>query len=68
MACDCAVEPFATVRHSVTNNRITLDAYLGQVTGAEIEARLSATWTPIRALDVLPFTSAHAKLRKLLQP
>jgi A/G-specific adenine glycosylase len=64
------LRPFGTIKHTITNNRITLRALRTSVNG---EARslattttFSAEWRAIRDLDLLPFTSAHAKLRGLL--
>jgi A/G-specific adenine glycosylase len=60
--------PFATIKHTITNNRITLQASHAEVNGesAALETELSAKWHPIVALDQLPFSSAHARLRSLL--
>jgi A/G-specific adenine glycosylase len=60
--------PFATIKHTITNNRITLQASHAEVNGesAALATELSAKWHPIVALDQLPFSSAHARLRSLL--
>jgi A/G-specific adenine glycosylase len=62
-----ALAPLATIRHAITNNRITLAAYAGETTRDIFAARLNARWTAISQLDALPFGSAHAKLRGIIQ-
>ena len=64
--------PFAeigTVKHTITRNRITLQAYAGEANGqAKRLARfLSSEWRAISELQQLPFSSAHARLRGLVQ-
>jgi A/G-specific adenine glycosylase len=63
------LRPFATIKHTITNNRITLQASHAEVNGesAELAAELSAEWCPLSELEKLPFSSAHAKLRALLR-
>jgi A/G-specific adenine glycosylase len=63
------LRPFATIKHTITNNRITLHASHAEVNGesASLATELSAEWRQIRELDRLPFSSAHAKLRSLLR-
>jgi A/G-specific adenine glycosylase len=60
---------FATIKHTITNNRITLRAEHAHVNGnAHILAtELSGEWYSINKLDHLPFSSAHAKLRTMLK-
>jgi A/G-specific adenine glycosylase len=60
---------FATIKHTITNNRITLRAEHARVSveAAALAHRFSAEWHSINQLDRLPFSSAHAKLRTLLQ-
>src|SRR5687768_16236116 len=62
-------QPFATIKHTITNNRITLRAEFALVNGeaSALATDLSAEWFSIKHLDRLPFSSAHAKLRSLLQ-
>jgi A/G-specific adenine glycosylase len=63
------LRPFAIIKHTITNNRITLEASHAEVNGesASLAVELSSEWRPIRELDRLPFSSAHAKLRSLLR-
>ena len=61
--------PFATIKHTITNNRITLQASHAIVNG-ESEAlaqELSAEWRSLTEIERLPFASAHGKLRALLR-
>ena len=60
---------FATIKHTITNNRITLRAEHAHVNGDAhtIATELSGEWYSIKHLDRLPFSSAHAKLRTMLQ-
>jgi A/G-specific adenine glycosylase len=60
---------FATIKHTITNNRITLRAEHVHVNGqaATLATEFSGEWYSIKYLDRLPFTSAHAKLRTMLQ-
>jgi A/G-specific adenine glycosylase len=64
-----SLRPFATIKHTITNNRITLEASHAEVNGESVSlaVELSSEWRPIRELDRLPFSSAHAKLRSLLR-
>lgn len=63
------LRPFATIKHTITNNRITLQASHAEVNGesSSLAVELSAEWRRISELDRLPFSSAHAKLRSLLK-
>jgi A/G-specific adenine glycosylase len=63
------LRPFATIKHTITNNRITLQASHAEVNGesASLATDLAAEWRPISDLEKLPFSSAHAKLRALLR-
>lgn len=58
----------ATIRHTITNNRITLKAFAGSPSSASMARRLKARWVPVEDLDSLPFSSAHAKLRSMMRP
>ena len=62
------LRPFAIIKHTITNNRITLQASHAEVNGesASLATELSAEWRTISDLEKLPFTSAHAKLLALL--
>jgi A/G-specific adenine glycosylase len=57
----------STIKHSITNNRITLTGYAAETKDEKIAERLDALWTPIAKLAGLPFSSAHGKLRKLIE-
>ena len=63
------LRPFATIKHTITNNRITLQASHAVVNRefASLATELSAEWRPITDLNLLPFSSAHTKLRAQLQ-
>lgn len=61
------VKPLATIRHTITNYRITMLAYAGTAQDRRAAARLNARWIAIPKLEGIPFSSAHAKLRGLLQ-
>lgn len=67
LACPLELKPFATIRHTITNNRITLTAFHGAATASDLEAKLNGQWTPLKKINALPFSSAHAKLRQMLQ-
>lgn len=57
---------FATLRHTITRNRIQLDVYAGSASGSQLADRLGSRWIAIAELENLPFSSAHARLRRLL--
>jgi len=61
--------PLATIRHTITRNRITLRAFGRRVNGGPdiLADKFEAQWRLISDLQRLPFSSAHAKLRALLQ-
>jgi len=63
------LRPFATIKHTITNNRITLTAKTAHLNGeaATIATDLAAEWRTISELEKLPFSSAHSKLRALLR-
>lgn len=65
---DLKVRPFATVKHTITTNRITLRASTAEVNGdaAALAAECSAEWRCVDEIAALPFTSAHSKLREML--
>jgi A/G-specific adenine glycosylase len=57
------LEPLATIKHSITRYRITLEAY--QVTGREaarIPADIAGRWLARGQLKRLAFTSAHKQI------
>ena len=57
------LEPFCTIKHSITRFRITLDVYRAAVpNGIRPPWPASARWLTKTALDRLPFTSAHRKI------
>ena len=60
------LEPFVTIKHSITRYRISLQACLVTVTKS---ARVTATsrWLTIEELDALAFTSAHRKILQALR-
>jgi A/G-specific adenine glycosylase len=68
---EASLKPFSTIRHTITNNRITLRAFDGTLgaksSGARLARQFDAEWREVSTLHQLPFSSAHAKLRALLQ-
>jgi A/G-specific adenine glycosylase len=64
-----ACELVATIKHSITNNRITLRAFAAPANGNSktLAKRFEAQWHLIEDLEALPFSSAHARLRTLVQ-
>ena len=60
--------PFATVKHTIMNDRITLRASIVPVNGeaASLAADFAGEWRTLRELNHLPFSSAHGKLRQML--
>jgi A/G-specific adenine glycosylase len=65
---DLPLRPFATIKHTITNNRITLKAKSADVNGeaTALAKSLDAEWRTLADLENLPFSSAHGKLRALL--
>jgi A/G-specific adenine glycosylase len=57
-------KPFAVVNHSITRYRIRLEAHFASMQGSEPPP--STEWCALKDLTALPFSSAHAKLRKQL--
>ena len=61
------LEPFFTVKHSITRYRITLDSYLATGMPAEKIPVAKGKWVNRTRLSRLPFTAAHGRLlRRLL--
>ncbi|HEV8541374.1 MAG TPA: A/G-specific adenine glycosylase [Verrucomicrobiae bacterium] len=62
------LNPLTKIRHTIMNQRITVEAFTGEVNGnADVLAKtFAAEWHPIGKLKSLPFTGAHARLRELL--
>jgi A/G-specific adenine glycosylase len=58
--------PLATVKHSITRYRISLEACLA-VTRGKLPAFERARWLPLPELDLLPFTSAHRTVLQALR-
>jgi A/G-specific adenine glycosylase len=57
------LEPFCTIKHSITRFRITLDVYrAGVPNGIRPPSPAGSRWLTKTALDRLPFTSAHRKI------
>ena len=60
----CALEtlaPLATVKHTITRYRITLEAFRGELNGT-IPRATAGEWIPKSELERLPFTSAHRRV------
>ena len=66
-----SLEPFLTVKHSITRYRITLETYragLPASRAGQDEERLEGRWLTAAQLERLAFTSAHGRvLRRLRQ-
>jgi A/G-specific adenine glycosylase len=62
-----ALEPLATLKHSITRYRITLEVY--RVTSRQVARIPSATgrWLTRRRMNQLPFTSAHKQILQRLR-
>jgi A/G-specific adenine glycosylase len=67
-AAQVKLRPLKVIRHTIMNSRITLRVRSGEVNGkAEILAReWNAQWVEIPNLERLPFSSAHARICRLL--
>jgi A/G-specific adenine glycosylase len=61
-----SLTPLATVKHTITRYRITLDAFRGQLNGALPRAAVGI-WIAKSDLERLPFTSAHRRLLDLVR-
>jgi A/G-specific adenine glycosylase len=61
--------PFTTIKHTITNNRITLQASTAEVNGeaSALAKAFSAEWRALADLEQLPFSSAHGRLRSMLR-
>ena len=60
----CAFEslaPLATVKHTITRYRITLEAFRGQLNESNADPK-AGQWIPKGELDRLPFSSAHRRV------
>jgi adenine-specific DNA glycosylase len=57
------LEPLGQVKHSITRYRITLDAFILQLT--QRPPGLAGSWKSAAELRPLAFTSAHKKLASL---
>lgn len=63
------LQPFHTLRHTITTHRITLQAWRATVPASarpRLARQLSAQWLPLASLTPLPFSSAQSKLRAQL--
>jgi hypothetical protein len=62
------IEPWHSLKHSITTSRITLRAYKLKLNGeaARLKKALRCEWHKVSDLEELPFTGAHSKLRSLL--
>ena len=59
------VEPFCTIRHTITRYRIQLEVFKTIPNGNKVPAD-HGRWLRLRELDKLPFSSAHKKIVQLL--
>jgi A/G-specific adenine glycosylase len=56
----CAIEPFFTVKHSITRYRIAVDVFKAEAARPIVPDR--ATWVAVARARRLPFTSAHKRI------
>lgn len=63
------LEKVKTIKHTITRNRITLHAFSGAAHGnaKRLAREFQAEWHPVVRLHEFPFSSAHARLRALVQ-
>ncbi len=57
-----AFEPFCTVKHSITRYRITLEAFQARLNRYAARRPSAGRWLELKALQRLPFASAHRKI------
>ena len=67
LGTEIRLRPLAEIQHTITNNRITLAAYAGEANDEKLAGRLDARWTDVAELAGLPWSSAHGKLREIIQ-
>ncbi|MSR42603.1 MAG: A/G-specific adenine glycosylase, partial [Pedosphaera sp.] len=60
--------PLATVRHSITRYRITLETHRARWSGKNGSTKDIGRWLSLEELHALAFTSAHRKILERLQP
>jgi len=60
-------KPFCRVRHTITRNRILLEAYRAQWPRKPAKGVAPGVWRTVAQLDRLAFTSAHRKILAALQ-
>jgi adenine-specific DNA glycosylase len=60
------IAPLATIKHSITRYRISLEACL-TITRGKLPAFERARWLPLPELELLPFTSAHRRVLEALR-
>lgn len=58
--------PLATIKHSITRYRISLEACLTMTEG-KLPPFERARWLPLAELEILPFTSAHRRVLEALR-
>jgi A/G-specific adenine glycosylase len=58
-----ALEPFCTIKHSLTHFRISMDVYRGVLkSGTALPSAAGTRWVSKAAMKRLPFASAHRKI------
>ena len=62
-----ALQPLATVKHSITRYRITLEAFRASLNGRAPQSSGGERWLSLKRLLALPFASAHRKILSRLQ-
>ena len=60
-----SVIPFATLKHTITRYRITLEAVCGELNGEQPRAT-AGQWIAKSQLEKLPFASAHRRVLEML--
>lgn len=67
--CQVKIQALTTIRHTITNNRIVLSVFRAELNGnaASVARRFQGEWRKLGNLEDLPFSSAHGKIRAVLQ-
>jgi len=62
-----SLQPLATVKHTITRYRITLEAFRGTLNGTVPQPQ-AGEWLPLARARELAFTSAHGRILRRLAP
>jgi A/G-specific adenine glycosylase len=63
-----SIQPFCTVKHSITRYRITLEVFQAELKTPPGKTRQLGRWLTRRELEQLAFASAHKKILARLSP